>query len=117
MKKTNKLIALLLALVMLLALPAMAAEFPKEIGALAEDYTGKTVILHTNDVHGAIEDYAKAAKLKQDLQAKGAEVLLVDAGDFSQCSPYVSLSKGASAVELMNAAGYDIVTLGNHEFD
>ena len=115
MKKTNKLIALLLALVLVLALPAMAYE-PKT-GALAADYTGKTVILCTNDVHGAIEDYAKVAQLKKDVAAKGADVLLVDAGDFSQGTPYVSLSQGASAVTLMNAAGYDLATLGNHEFD
>ena len=117
MKKSSKLIALLLALVMVLALPAMAAEYPKETGELAADYTGKTVILQTNDVHGAIEGYAKVAQLKKDLQAKGAAVLLVDSGDFSQGSVYVSTTKGAAAVELMNAAGYDFATLGNHEFD
>ncbi len=44
-------------------------------------------------------------------------MVLLDAGDFSQGSTYVSLSKGATAVELMNAVGYDAVTLGNHEFD
>ena len=117
MKQKTRILALLLALIMVLALPAMAAEYPKETGELAADYTGKTVILSTNDVHGAIENYAKVAQLKKDLQAKGAEVILVDAGDFSQGSPYVSISKGANAVELMNGAGYDLVTLGNHEFD
>ena len=44
-------------------------------------------------------------------------MLLVDAGDFSQGSAYVSVSKGADAIEMMNAVGYDFVTLGNHEFD
>ena len=81
------------------------------------DYTGKTVILHSNDVHGAIDGYAYMAALRSDLESKGAEVIVVDAGDFSQGTTYVSSSKGYAAVEMMNAAGYDVVTLGNHEFD
>ena len=71
----------------------------------------------TNDVHGAVEGYAYIAQLKADYEAKGAEVILVDAGDFSQGTTYVSSTKGADAVTMMNAAGYDVVTLGNHEFD
>ena len=82
------------------------------------DYSGKTVILHSNDVHGALDGYAYMTELKNEFLAAGAtEVILVDAGDFSQGTPYVSSSKGASAVTMMNAAGYDVVTLGNHEFD
>ena len=84
---------------------------------LAANYAGKTVILHSNDVHGAVTGYAYMAGLKKDFQSKGADVILVDCGDFSQGTTYVSTSKGASAVELMNAVGYDIATLGNHEFD
>ena len=84
---------------------------------LSGDYTGKTVILHSNDVHGQIDGYAYIAGLRTYLQSLGAEVILADAGDFSQGSIYVSSSKGAAAVEMMTAAGYDIVTLGNHEFD
>ena len=60
---------------------------------------------------------AKARQLKADYEAKGAEVILVDAGDYSQGKTYVSVTKGADAVTMMNAAGYDVVTLGNHEFD
>ncbi|MCR4708599.1 MAG: bifunctional metallophosphatase/5'-nucleotidase, partial [Clostridiales bacterium] len=84
---------------------------------LSGDYNGKTVILHSNDVHGQIDGYAYIAGLRTYLQSLGAEVILADAGDFSQGSIYVSSSKGAAAVEMMTAAGYDIVTLGNHEFD
>ena len=68
-------------------------------------------------MHGAVEGYAYIAQLKADYEAKGAEVILVDAGDFSQGTTYVSSTKGADAVTMMNAAGYDVVTLGNHEFD
>ncbi len=116
MKRASKLIALLLVLVMVLALPALA-EYPQATGTLAEDYSGKTVILHSNDVHGAIAGYAYAAQLKKDLEARGAEVILVDAGDYSQGTPEVSFYKGATAITMMNAAGYDVATLGNHEFD
>ena len=61
------------------------------------DYSGKTVILHSNDVHGALDGYAYMTELKNEFLAAGAtEVILVDAGDFSQGTPYVSSSKGAS---------------------
>ena len=83
----------------------------------ASDLTGKTVILHSNDVHGAIAGYANIAQLRNEYEAEGAEVILADAGDFSQGTTYVSTSKGFDAITMMNAAGYDVATLGNHEFD
>ena len=55
--------------------------------------------------------------MKADLTARGAEVILADAGDYSQGEPEVSFYKGASAIRMMNAVGYDVATLGNHEFD
>ena len=78
---------------------------------------GKTVILHSNDVHGAISGYANMAGLAAEYEAKGAEVILADAGDYSQGEVSVSSNKGLNAVTLMNKAGYDVATLGNHEFD
>ena len=87
------------------------------VAAPAPDLTGSTVILHTNDVHGAIAGYAKVAALKQYYQDCGAYVLLLDAGDYIQGDPTVSASQGATAIELMNLAGYDAAALGNHEFD
>ena len=83
----------------------------------APEFEGKTVILHSNDVHGAIAGYAKMAALKADYEAKGADVILADAGDYSQGTTYVSTSKGADAIAMMNKAGYNVATLGNHEFD
>ena len=85
--------------------------------AFAEYYKGKTVILHSNDVHGALDGYAYIAGLKKAFEDMGAEVILVDAGDFSQGTIYVSTNKGEKAIDMMNAVGYDVVTLGNHEFD
>lgn len=112
MKRGKKLSALFLALVMAfsLAIPAGAANWD-------DDLTGHIVILHTNDVHGAIDNYASVAALKDAYEAAGAQVLLMDAGDFSQGSTSVNVSEGATAVELMNMSGYDVATTGNHEFD
>lgn len=110
----RKALALLLSVVMSLSLLVSTAWAEDPV---TQDLAGKTVILHTNDVHGAIQDYAKVAALKADYEARGAIVYLVDAGDFSQGSVYVSLNKGADAVTMLNAVGYDYVTLGNHEFD
>ena len=112
----RKFLSVLLAMAMVLSLTVTGLATDNAVEAKAE-MAGKTVILHTNDVHGAVEGYAYIAQLKADYEAKGAEVILVDAGDFSQGTTYVSTTKGADAVTMMNAAGYDVVTLGNHEFD
>lgn len=112
----RKFLSVLLAMAMVLSLTVTSFAADNAVEAKAE-MAGKTVILHTNDVHGAVEGYAYIAQLKADYEAKGAEVILVDAGDFSQGTTYVSTTKGADAVTMMNAAGYDVVTLGNHEFD
>ena len=120
----RKFLSVLLAMAMVLSLTVTGFAIEdtaatKEPEIMTEEATmaGKTVILHTNDVHGAVDGYAYIAALKADYEAKGAEVILVDAGDYSQGKTYVSVTKGADAVTMMNAAGYDVVTLGNHEFD
>lgn len=120
----RKFLSVLLAMAMVLSLTVTGFAIEdtattREPEVMTEEATmaGKTVILHTNDVHGAIAGYAYITALKADYEAKGAEVILVDAGDYSQGTSYVSSTKGADAVTMMNAAGYDVVTLGNHEFD
>ncbi|MDO4547879.1 MAG: 5'-nucleotidase C-terminal domain-containing protein [Clostridia bacterium] len=115
----NRLAALLL--VMVLAVMAMAPGAQAEIA----DLEGKLVILHTNDVHGrAVSDlsngqfgYSYIASLKKQFIEQGASVLLLDDGDASQGLPIVNLSYGENAIKFMNAAGYDAMALGNHEFD
>ncbi len=121
---SKKLLSLLLVLALALTMStvALAAEnygdLLPAVKTIPADYTGKTIILHSNDVHGQLDGYACMPALKQRfLDAGASDVLLVDAGDFSQGTPYVSTSKGAAAIEMMNAAGYDVVTIGNHEFD
>ena len=124
----KKLVSLILALCMLLSLSlafaddadwteddfAAAADIRTDIG---KDYTGKTVILHSNDVHGEIGGYALIAGLRDRFIEMGADTILVDCGDYTQGSVYVIATKGAAAVDLMSAAGYDFCCLGNHEFD
>lgn len=90
--------------------------------AFAADFS-QIVILHTNDTHGydqradGVNGMATVAALKEDYEAKGYKVLLVDAGDAIQDSNLVNFSKGKTAIDFMNAVGYDAMTLGNHEFD
>ena len=89
--------------------------------ASAEDT--KLVILHTNDMHGYMQasdsclGIGAVAQLKEDYEKQGYDVLLMDAGDYLQGSAFANLTQGESVVKVMNAAGYDAVALGNHEFD
>ena len=83
------------------------------------------VILHTDDVHSQVEpkksDGKGGAKRRmgaiEQVRAKYDNVLLLDAGDFTQGSSYYCVFKGRTDVELMNRMGYAAATLGNHEFD
>ncbi len=109
----RKFTALLLALVLVLSLAAPVAA---EESAKSKDI----VILYTNDVHTYIDGtlgYDSVAALKTELQAQYETVILVDAGDHSQGTAYGSMDKGKTIIDLMNATGYDLATLGNHEFD
>lgn len=81
------------------------------------DLSGKTVIVQTNDIHGKMGSYSKSASLKQELKDRGAEVILLDLGDYSVGSQDVSSSNGRNAIQAMNSSGYDLATIGNHEFD
>ena len=91
----------------------------------AADMSGKLVVIHTNDMHGRFEKnteegslgMSSVAALKGYYEKLGANVLLLDAGDFSQGTNLVNYYKGLNSVYFMNAAGYDAVSLGNHEFD
>ena len=137
MRTGKKLLALLLALSMALSLTVTAfaedesaagseaapaeetTETAGEETAAAVDETGAAggvTVLYTNDIHTYITKdltYSKVAAYKDSLE----NVLLVDTGDHIQGTAYGSMDKGATIAQLMNAAGYDLATLGNHEFD
>ena len=118
--KLSKIFALVLALLLVLGLRGTIV-LAEEV---TEDLSGKLVILHTNDTHGG--DVAEegvsigtagVAQLVKDFEARGAEVLLVSAGDAIQGDPLVNLNMGLNAIMFMNEAGYDLMVPGNHEFD
>ncbi len=135
MRNSRKLFALLLSLSMLLSLFSVGAfaEEPVLISApnmpaadtAVQDppeaaASGAVTILYTNDVHTYINkglSYASVAAMKKELTEAGQSVLLVDAGDHIQGTAFGSMDKGKTIISLMNAAGYDLATLGNHEFD
>lgn len=89
------------------------------ISALPTVYAAETntVILYTNDVHCAIEDYAVLAAYKAQLEAEGDTVILVDAGDAIQGEVIGTLTDGEAVVDIMNTVGYDYAVPGNHEYD
>ena len=128
----RKLIAILLALTLCFALfgcaqepvatepaatePAATEPAATEPAAPKED----VVILYTNDEHTYIDgplSYDVIAALKSVVASQYSNVLLVDAGDHIQGTAYGSMDKGQTIVALMNVAGYDLATLGNHEID
>ena len=98
------------------------AAFAEETNCFFGDKADVT-ILYTNDVHTYIDNkspkptYAAIAALKKSIEDTGRDVLLVDAGDHIQGTAYGSMDDGATIIELMNEAGYDLATPGNHEFD
>lgn len=109
----KKLLSCILSLCMLLGLTVCAtAEQPAA--------NGDIVVLYTNDIHCAIDGkigFTGVATLKQQLQKEGNAVILADAGDAIQGDVVGTLSKGEYIIDLMNVAGYDIATPGNHEYD
>lgn len=107
----RKVLGILLSLSLLLALlpaAAFAAEEPVTV-----------TIFATNDVHGNVEHSDTAIGLAQAaaIKASTPNALLVDAGDATQGASFATVSKGADVISVMNAAGYDVMAAGNHEFD
>ncbi len=114
MKKCTRFLSVLLALAMILSM------LPTVFAAPAEKASEDIVILYTNDIHtyiGGTLSYDNLADMKKTLAEEYAGVLLVDAGDHVQGTAYGSMDKGATIMELMEKTGYDLATLGNHEFD
>lgn len=106
----------------MLVLILMVSALPFSVAAGELD--GQLVILHTNDTHGHDNNVegsslgtGAVSGLKKAYEAKGADVLLLSAGDAVQGTPLVNVSQGENAIQFMNAAGYDAMAIGNHEFD
>lgn len=95
---------------------------------MCSSHSQPLVIVHTNDTHSQIDSYSYKKDVNvggflrreaaiREIRAENPNMLLLDAGDFSQGTPYFNVFKGYVEVRLMNAMGYDAATLGNHEFD
>lgn len=109
----KKLLSVFLALTLVFALCG---------GALAaEETTGNDiVVLYTNDVHCGVEDnigYAGLVAYEKEMLETTPYVTLVDIGDAIQGGPLGTLTTGEALVNIMNEVGYDVATMGNHEFD
>lgn len=99
---------------------AAAAEETEEAQEPQAEKNGEIYILCTSDVHCGVDQgfgYAGLAKIRDTLEAKGCETILVDDGDSIQGEPIGTVSKGENIIDLMNAIGYDVAIPGNHEFD
>ncbi len=106
--KTKKFLSIILAIIMILSSTAVA---------IAASSEGDIIVLYTNDVHCAIDDYAVLAGYKAELIANGNTVITVDAGDAIQGEVIGTLTEGEAIVDIMNAVGYDYAVPGNHEYD
>ena len=110
MKTTCRALSVLLTLCLVLSMTACSPKSEEP------PISGKLTILHMNDTHGRTGAEPTIAGLAKDLRAKGENVLLLDAGDRLHGQIAANLTKGETMVEIMNAAGYDAMVTGNHEY-
>lgn len=111
-KMYGKVLSFVLAMAMMFTAPVVteAADAPSV-------NKSDIVILYDNDVHCAVDGYEDMAALKKEMRSQSKYVSLVSCGDFVQGDVIGSISKGNAIIRIMNRVGYDVVTLGNHEFD
>lgn len=109
---------------------AVAGSIISPMQLLANEVETKLTILHTNDVHSHIEPFADddkkypglggaeyRATIIENIRKKSDNVLVFDAGDIFQGTPYFNFFHGDLEIDLMNKMGYDAATIGNHDFD
>lgn len=104
----KKLLSVILAIILVISTIPLVAVATTE---------SNVVVLYTNDVHCAIDDYAVLAAYRADLIADGHTVITVDVGDAIQGETIGTLTEGEAVVDIMNTVGYDYAVPGNHEYD
>lgn len=111
-KMYGKLLSFALMITIALNMPVTAkAENVSSVGK------NDIVILYDNDVHCNVDSYEDMVALKKEMQTQSKYVSLVSCGDYLQGDVIGAISKGKAIVQIMNQVGYDVVTIGNHEFD
>lgn len=129
--KFSKIVAGILCLAMLTGCGSGTGTTSQEQTTQDAAKNKEVTILYTNDIHTYINNtvtdeeeneerglsYASVAAMKKDMEEEGKQVLLVDAGDHAQGTAFGGTDEGKSIIKIMNAAGYQLATLGNHEFD
>jgi len=108
-KKFSKLMGITLAVCLMMVILPMTA-------LATGEYTGKTVVLYTGNIRGDVDILPLIATARADFEARGAEVILVDTGNFLQGTRYSTFNSGSTMITLMIAAGYDVVALGTYDF-
>lgn len=106
------------------------SQFPYQAFAHEEDELETLTVLHTNDVHSRLEPFpmdggkyqgmggvVAREKIISSIRATQKNVLLLDAGDIFQGTPYFNFFKGEPEIKAMNLLGYEAATIGNHDFD
>lgn len=111
-KMYGKLLSFVLAMAMVFSVPVVS-----DAAVVSSVDKSDIVILYDNDVHCEVDGYVEMAAIKKEMQSQSNYVSLVSCGDFVQGGVIGSISKGEAVVKIMNNIGYDVVTLGNHEFD
>ncbi|MCL2620235.1 MAG: 5'-nucleotidase C-terminal domain-containing protein [Defluviitaleaceae bacterium] len=108
-KKFNKTLSVFLVICFLVAILPITT-------IASNEYDGKTVILFTGNIRGDISVLPQIAAIRADFEARGADVILVDTGNFLQGTEYSSFNNGSTMITLMIATGYDVVALGKYDF-
>ena len=111
-KMYGKLLSFVLAMAIVFSVPVVS-----DAAVVSSVDKSDIVILYDNDVHCEVDGYVEMAAIKKEMQSQSNYVSLVSCGDFVQGGVIGSISKGEAVVKIMNNIGYDVVTLGNHEFD
>ena len=120
MKLSVRIIAIVMAAVMLFGVSACGTNDPAEDVSAEAEKNGEVIVLFTSDVHCGVEKgfgFVGLKQIRDTLEQQGYTTLLVDDGDAVQGESLGTLTKGEAVIDLMNAMQYDVAIPGNHEFD
>ncbi len=109
--------SLLAIIILTLSVAACQEDDTESLFESPELSANPIVVIYENDVHCAVDGYARLAGVRNTFRRGGYDVATVSCGDFVQGDIVGSVTRGEGIIDIMNYVGYDVVTLGNHEFD